>query len=260
MLQDEDYDSDTSDEDFVPEGVESEDEPLIGIDDESDEVEHDDEGNLTKKGKKRKKNRKGKRQSSLPFGKLSDQTGEEQKDEQVVNEQDKKKADDIWADFLADVEDKPSPPPKPKSSSWATLLGNKKPSSSNTVTSKVQEPTGGNLIKKDGDATKRSTVKITQVYEFAGEEVRVEKELDVSSPEAKAALASPSPDTSEGRASTPGVGGLKRPGGLSGIVGILDSKKQKLTTLEKTKLDWNNFKAEEGIDEDLERHKKSKHG
>ena len=41
---------------------------------------------------------------------------------------------------------------------------------------------------------------------------------------------------------------------------MLDSKKQKLTTLEKTKLDWNNFKRSEGIDEDLESHKKSKDG
>lgn len=57
-----------------------------------------------------------------------------------------------------------------------------------------------------------------------------------------------------------GGGGIKRSGGLSGLVGLLDSKKQKLTTLEKTKLDWNAFKSEEGIDEELELHKKSKDG
>lgn len=57
-----------------------------------------------------------------------------------------------------------------------------------------------------------------------------------------------------------GVGGIKRAGGLSSLVGLLDSKKQKLTTLEKTKLDWNNFKSDEGIDEELEKHKKSKDG
>lgn len=47
---------------------------------------------------------------------------------------------------------------------------------------------------------------------------------------------------------------------MAGIAGLLDSKKQKLTTLEKTKLDWNSFKASEGIDEELEKHKKSKDG
>ena len=57
-----------------------------------------------------------------------------------------------------------------------------------------------------------------------------------------------------------GVGGVKRAGGLSGLVNLLDGKKQKLTTLEKTKLDWNNFKSDEGIDEELEKHKKSKDG
>ena len=57
-----------------------------------------------------------------------------------------------------------------------------------------------------------------------------------------------------------GVGGIKRGAGLSGLVSLLDSKKQKLTTLEKTKLDWNTFKSEEGIDEELEKHKKSKDG
>lgn len=57
-----------------------------------------------------------------------------------------------------------------------------------------------------------------------------------------------------------GFGGVKRTGGLAGIAGLLDSKKQKLTTLEKTKLDWNSFKSSEGINEELEKHKKSKDG
>lgn len=71
---------------------------MIGIEGESDEAEHEDEGTLTKKGKKRKKNRKGKRKGSLLFEKLDkDHTGEEEEEEQVVNEQDKKKDDDIWA-------------------------------------------------------------------------------------------------------------------------------------------------------------------
>ena len=41
---------------------------------------------------------------------------------------------------------------------------------------------------------------------------------------------------------------------------MLDSKKQKLSTLEKTRLDWNSFKSSEGIVEELEMHKKSKDG
>lgn len=42
----------------------------------------------------------------------------------------------LFADFLADVEDKPSPPPKPKASSWAALLGKKSSSSANSTSGK----------------------------------------------------------------------------------------------------------------------------
>ena len=54
--------------------------------------------------------------------------------------------------------------------------------------------------------------------------------------------------------------GVKRPLGISGVMGILDNKKKKLSTLQKTKLDWNSFKSAEGIEEQLEDHKKSKDG
>ncbi|XP_045602875.1 craniofacial development protein 1 [Procambarus clarkii] len=265
MLQDEDFDSDTSDEDFVPDGVESDDEPVSGVEEEVDETENDDDKrSLAKKSTKTKKNKK-KRPGSL-FAQKPDstETGEEQdKELKAVNEeQNKKKTDDIWADFLADVEDKPSPPPKPKSSSWAALLGNKKsPSSSNKITSKQETSLNRSEVKKNDAPVKPSTVKITQVFEFAGEEVRVEKEVDADSAEAKAALTSlKSGAANDSKSTVPGLGGTKRPGGLSSVVGLLDNKKQKLTTLEKTKLDWSSFKSEEGLNEELEKHKKSKDG
>ncbi|KAK8740445.1 hypothetical protein OTU49_002912 [Cherax quadricarinatus] len=118
-----------------------------------------------------------------------------------------------------------------------------------------------NEVKKKENVEKPSTVKITQVFEFAGEEVRVEKEVDADSAEAQAALASPVSGAADGsKSTTPGSGVPKRPSGMSSIVGFLDSKKQKLTTLEKTKLDWNSFKSQEGLEEELEKHKKSKDG
>ncbi|EFX65945.1 hypothetical protein DAPPUDRAFT_65105, partial [Daphnia pulex] len=40
-------------------------------------------------------------------------------------------------------------------------------------------------------------------------------------------------------------------GGLSSITSQLSSKKAKLSTLEKSKLDWDRYKTEEGIAEDL---------
>ncbi|XP_027213822.1 craniofacial development protein 1 [Penaeus vannamei] len=272
MLQDEDYDSDTSDEDFVPQGVESDDEPISGgEEEEDDDLDEDGEGKSAAKDKKKKgRKKKGKKTNPL-LAHIEDkeQDTEEKEAEQdvVSSEKDKKKEDNLWADFLADVEDKPSPPPKPKASSWAALLGKKSSSSANSTsahpvsaTVKKEEPKKD--LKKENQDNKPSTVKITKVFEFAGEEVRIEKEVDANSAEAKAATLTPESSTTLDKKASPvgGLGGVKRPAGLSNIIGLLDNKKQKLTTLEKTKLDWNSFKAEEGIDEELESHKKSKHG
>lgn len=272
MLQDEDYDSDTSDEDFVPQGVESDDEPISGgEEEEDDDLDEDGEGKSAAKDKKKKgRKKKGKKTNPL-LAHIEDkeQDTEEKEAEQdvVSSEKDKKKEDNLWADFLADVEDKPSPPPKPKASSWAALLGKKSSSSANSTsahpvsaTVKKEEPKKD--LKKENQDNKPSTVKITKVFEFAGEEVRIEKEVDANSAEAKAATFTPESSTTLDKKASPvgGLGGVKRPAGLSNIIGLLDNKKQKLTTLEKTKLDWNSFKAEEGIDEELESHKKSKHG
>lgn len=272
MLQDEDYDSDTSDEDFVPQGVESDDEPISGgEEEEDDDLDEDGEGKSAAKDKKKKgRKKKGKKTNPLLAHIEDKEQDTEEKDAEqdvVSSEKDKKKEDNLWADFLADVEDKPSPPPKPKASSWAALLGKKSSSSANSTsahpvsaTVKKEEPKKD--LKKEDQDNKPSTVKITKVFEFAGEEVRIEKEVDANSAEAKAATLTPESSTTLDKKASPvgGLGGVKRPAGLSNIIGLLDNKKQKLTTLEKTKLDWNSFKAEEGIDEELESHKKSKHG
>jgi hypothetical protein len=53
-----------------------------------------------------------------------------------------------------------------------------------------------------------------------------------------------------------GHGGLK---GLSSVLGKL-GKKSKLGTLEKSKLDWDRYKRDEGIEEELKKHNKGKAG
>lgn len=50
-----------------------------------------------------------------------------------------------------------------------------------------------------------------------------------------------------------------RGGGLSNLLGQLN-KKNKLSTLEKSKLDWNTYKKEEGIEEEIVSHNKGKAG
>ncbi|EZA60287.1 Craniofacial development protein [Ooceraea biroi] len=112
-------------------------------------------------------------------------------------------------------------------------------------------------------------VKITKVFEFAGEEVKIEKEVAVDSAEARLSLsaaensAKPSPESAS---PTPvprgrGRGGARRVG-LSGISSVLGQigKKSKISTLEKSKLDWDNFKKQENIEEEINSHNRGKDG
>ncbi|NWX39389.1 CFDP1 protein, partial [Steatornis caripensis] len=103
-------------------------------------------------------------------------------------------------------------------------------------------------------------VTITKVFDFAGEEVRVTKEVDSTSKEAKSFLKQQEKWQSAAPASHPTVSGVKRPSGMSSLLGKIGSKKQKMSTLEKSKLDWENFKEEEGIVEELAIHNRGKDG
>lgn len=47
--------------------------------------------------------------------------------------------------------------------------------------------------------------------------------------------------------------------GISGVLGKLN-KKNTLSVLEKSKLDWNTYKKEEGVEEEIQSHNKGKHG
>lgn len=47
---------------------------------------------------------------------------------------------------------------------------------------------------------------------------------------------------------------------MSGILGQIGGKKSKMSTLEKSKMDWDAFKSEEGITEELAIHNRGKEG
>ncbi|NXA41642.1 CFDP1 protein, partial [Eudromia elegans] len=89
---------------------------------------------------------------------------------------------------------------------------------------------------------------------------RVTKEVDATSKEAKSFLKQQEKTQSGVPASLPTVSGLKRPSGMSSLLGKITSKKQKMSTLEKSKLDWESFKEEEGIGEELAIHNRGKDG
>lgn len=53
---------------------------------------------------------------------------------------------------------------------------------------------------------------------------------------------------------------VKRPAGMGNILNRLGAKKQKMSTLEKSKMDWDAFKSEEGIGDELAIHNRGKEG
>lgn len=117
------------------------------------------------------------------------------------------------------------------------------------------------------------TIVITKVYDFAGEEVTVKKEVKRDSKEAISHMkdqssSSKPPTTTLKQHQSPlsrifnssGLGKpVKRSGGIGNVLGKI-GKKPKLSTLEKSKLDWNAFKEEKGIGNELLSYNKGKDG
>nr|XP_009860472.1 craniofacial development protein 1-like isoform X1 [Ciona intestinalis] len=165
------------------------------------------------------------------------------------NEVESEKADELWKSFKEDTKSKKEPSPKSDVN--------------NTVEKSTEKKSAAipdeSLLPKTNDSSK-DTVTITKVYDFAGEDVKVTKEVKKDSKEAIEHLN----QTSSNSSNTPDKPGIssfkKRPsGGIGNVLGKL-GKKPKLSTLEKSKLDWNQYKAEEGIDDELKSYNKGKEG
>lgn len=103
---------------------------------------------------------------------------------------------------------------------------------SDTATS-ITEHKDENSDAKAAVESKRIVVK--QRYEFAGEKIEIESEIN----EKEAAL-------------------LQAKKSASGLGGILDQLKgkNKISTLQKTKLDWNQFTTEEGLEDEFTQNRK----
>ncbi|KAI8519889.1 Craniofacial development protein 1 [Branchiostoma belcheri] len=217
------FSSDSEDEDYVPSGGE--------ISEDSEPEGEEEDRDFRPKGKKAAKKGQKKNKSSLPVS------------------------------FLKDVG---GPPARPKTSS-AGGLGSltQKTSSVAASTSQTQ-------------AKPKSKVTVTKVYDFAGEEVKVSEEVDADSVEATSTPPPPdertrdSSSTSSGpvpqqssSTAVPRLGDpqVKRPvgGGLGSVLSKI-SKKPKMSTLVKSKLDWDTYKKEEQIEEDLAIHNRGKEG
>lgn len=277
MNDDEDFTSDTSDDDYIPSDghVVSEEE---GSGDDEDAI-HGEQENTNKssasskhKGKRKRTRRKSdfnprKRKGWLKPGdtcdsdESDDQTGgkqENEKEKLTEDPNEKKKADDLWADFMKDVE-----LPKPKcapSSGLGALSSLTKPLAAAKTASSIASPKNCPKLDEGDKDKKPEKVTITKEYDFAGEVVKITKEVDANCKEAKEALQKQDTPEEAKTSAGPSVSVFKKSGGgLGNVLGKI-GKKQKISTLEKSKLDWNNFKKKEGIEDELQIHNRGKDG
>jgi len=289
------FGSDTDDDDYVPtgEGHDASEEENSG------EEEPPESGSKTGPKNRKKPAAITARASMFDEGDKVDwnkELAEEKKELDEVKE--KKKVDDLWADFKKDTSSKKVNPSKPKSIAslfestteaspvrskvqpekkssthrFASLFDNvDKPSEEKNTATLSQKPKnrfGGLFDEPDQESTtleandgeKKSQVEvvdnkieITKVYDFAGEVVKVNKQVDADSSEAKKFL------KSQETGASPSSAPVKRPGGLAGVVGSI-GKKAKLGCLDKSKLDWNSYVEETGIKEELQTFNKGKDG
>lgn len=208
------------DEDYVPSGEESEGD----LTDCDNDAESDVEAATSKKGKKGKaagKRRGGTKPGACEAGPPEDRAAE---DLSELTRAEKEKADLLWADFLKDVEPLPKkrPPPAAAQSCPTTL--------------------------KPESATVEKKVKVTKVMNFAGETVLVDTEVDAKEArESGSGAEAPLPST-------------KRPAGVQNVLSRILNKKQKLSVLDKSKLDWERYKKEKGIEEEIQTHNRGKDG
>ncbi|TSS72708.1 Craniofacial development protein 1 [Bagarius yarrelli] len=306
MMNYSDYDSDdyssNEDEDYVPSDDNLSEDDLNECEKEDGLDEENQNQALKEQTEKKKKAIKGLSARKRKKGVLKMDGGEEsgtfkQKEEDPElpeempagkstnnkEDQQQQKADDLWASFLSDV----GPRPKAEAPGTQQIPADL----DNVDKSSTESP------HKETKTAEASRITITKVYDFAGEEVQVTKEVDADSREAKSFLKkeqreekqqSPICKTSTESSLTPGpsvswtvarllqlmkssmlractalvfaLEDAKRGAGMSSILSRIGAKKPKMSTLEKSKLDWDSFKSEEGITEELAIHNRGKEG
>ncbi|OWF53525.1 Craniofacial development protein 1 [Mizuhopecten yessoensis] len=200
MSDDEDYSS-SDDEDYVPNDGEMVSEEENSGDEEDLSVLKEDQDETEAKGGRGKRKNVKKKTSDLPARKRKggikldndadklEETEEDKHKKELTKqieteksakkeEQEKKRTDNLWASFMSDVGGRPKPKPAP-SSGLGALGSLSKPCTSSSP--KLATPTSA-------PANPAGKVKVTKVYDFAGEAVEVTKEFDINSKEAKDAL------------------------------------------------------------------------
>jgi len=154
----------------------------------------------------------------------------------------KKKADDIYKSFLDEV---------------AAEMGDSKNESGSSVISCSESATSSPVtLNNEKHSQSATTSTPNELFEFAGETISVQD----------GTLKSDSSDIlhSPIEKQTPAAVAVAQPlvkrKGLESVLGTIQNKKQKLTVLQKSMLDWKSFKKEECLEEDLEKFNRGKGG
>lgn len=229
-------DGDTSDEDYVPGGEDCAQLSEVESDGDAEDPINSDSETANTKHRKRKGKTKAK---SNKKQRIEEPVEENQPEEekQLTEEEQKKKTDSLWADFLKDTDFKP----KPKA---ATVPEKKeidsKPKSKTTIVKETKEtPKTSKDIEKSPPKEKP---KAPVILEFAGE--KIDKEGNV---------------LDKSQTSSAPAAARRSSGGMASVLSQL-GKKQKLSTLEKSKLDWDKFKRDENIGDELKSYNMGKNG
>lgn len=269
MLDEAEYASSTddSDEDYNPGNNDSD----VPSEIESDgDAEHFDDDQSSENKRKRKgavastkTAAKSRKIESEISGKNGDRKQEEADKSKNDNNDDDDNEDALWASFLNKASENETKPvtttkvtPKTEANKTEPTKTTVSASNINETTSDKQKPT------KSSENAEKKTV-VTEIFEFAGEKVEVQKEVKISDKQtnnsnessSSATASKPLPFNKRISGGSAGSSG----GGLQSILGQI-GKKNKLSVLEKTKLDWTGFKHKEGIDEELQTHNKGRDG
>lgn len=242
----EDYpsDSDASDEDFRPDKEDSDSASEVDSDEGHNAKGSDEDDDETAAGKKRKRKIKkaGKKKSKTETT-LCPKEKESAEKEALDEEDEERLTDALWANFLAG---------SGSSNGSASTTANKP----TPIKKDLPKPKTTSESKKPAEPVQTTTV--TKIFEFAGEAVEVTEEIskdDIPQQAGRMALGA-----SNGNSGPPkSLPGRSSGGGLGAVLNQI-GKKNKLSTLEKTKLDWNSFKRSQGIEEELQTHNKGKDG
>lgn len=247
-------DSDASDEDFRPDKEEGSVSELESDDNVEDEdQENGDVGGGTKPkasaGKKRKQTgKKVPKKKAKIAEEVPEEKETEKKHEELDDEDEERLTDALWADFLAG------------SNSSSTSSSSKEPAKKDPI--KAAAPVAVKPPKPAQPTTTTTTPKpetVTKIFEFAGETVEVTEPASATQATASKPAPKPAALSPNGGGPRPPLGGRPSGGGLGAVLGQL-GKKNKLSVLEKTQLDWKSFKRNEGIEEELQTHNRGRDG